>query len=71
MGYYDTLRTDATDKLSAKAFLATGQRIPGVDKGVFQDFQFCVGIHPKAKLELLPPWIGNTYFTPSRTYWQK
>lgn len=37
-------------KLSAKAFLATEQRIPGLGNGILQDILFAVGIHPKRKL---------------------
>lgn len=37
-------------KLSAKAFLATEQRIPGLGNGILQDILFASGIHPKRKL---------------------
>lgn len=37
-------------KLSAKAFLATEQRIPGLGNGILQDILFEAGIHPKRKL---------------------
>jgi len=37
--------------LSAKAFLATKQRIPGLGNGVLQDILFNANIHPKRKLE--------------------
>jgi formamidopyrimidine-DNA glycosylase len=36
--------------LSAKAFLATEQRIPGLGNGVLQDILFTAGIHPKRKM---------------------
>jgi formamidopyrimidine-DNA glycosylase len=36
-------------KLSAKACLATGQRIPGLGNGVLQDILWNAGIHPKRK----------------------
>jgi len=39
--------------LSAKAFLATEQRIPGLGNGVLQDILFNAGIHPKKKVGLL------------------
>jgi len=44
--------TDAAgvEKLSAKAFLATEQRIPGLGNGVLQDVLFAAGINPKRKL---------------------
>jgi formamidopyrimidine-DNA glycosylase len=47
--YFEALRTDVSDKLSAKAFLATEQRIPGLGNGVLQDILFHAGIHPKRK----------------------
>ena len=37
-------------KLSAKAFLATEQRIPGLGNGVLQDILFYAGIHPRKKV---------------------
>jgi formamidopyrimidine-DNA glycosylase len=49
MAYFAALHTANTDKLSAKAFLATEQRIPGLGNGVLQDILFHAGIHPKRK----------------------
>lgn len=49
MAYFAALHTDNTGKLSAKAFLATEQRIPGLGNGVLQDILFHAGIHPKRK----------------------
>ncbi len=40
-------------KLSAKAFLATGQRIPGLGNGVLQDILWNTKIHPKRKINTL------------------
>lgn len=40
-------------KLSAKAFLATEQRIPGLGNGVLQDILFHAGINPKTKIKSL------------------
>lgn len=37
-------------KLSAKAFLATEQRIPGIGNGVLQDILFSARVHPKKKI---------------------
>lgn len=48
--YFKSLRTEGTDKLSAKAFLATEQRIPGLGNGVLQDILYLAGIHPKRKM---------------------
>ena len=47
--YFGALREGAA-KLSAKAFLATGQRVPGLGNGVLQDILFRAGIHPKRKM---------------------
>jgi formamidopyrimidine-DNA glycosylase len=51
--YFNALRTEGTEKLSAKAFLATQQRIPGLGNGVLQDVLFRAGIHPKRKMGTL------------------
>ncbi|MDO4540280.1 MAG: endonuclease VIII [Syntrophomonadaceae bacterium] len=39
--------------MSAKAFLATQQRFPGIGNGVSQDILLAAGIHPKRKLQTL------------------
>jgi len=49
--YFDALWNGAKQQLSAKAFLATEQRIPGLGNGVLQDILFNAGIHPKRKLQ--------------------
>jgi formamidopyrimidine-DNA glycosylase len=41
------------DKLSAKALLATEQRLPGLGNGVLQDILFEARIHPKQKVGAL------------------
>ncbi len=41
------------DQLSAKAFLATEQRIPGLGNGVLQDILFESKIHPKRRIKEL------------------
>ncbi len=48
-------RTLAESKpgLSAKAFLATEQRFPGIGNGVLQDILFDAGINPRRKLSTL------------------
>lgn len=48
--YFDTLFNVDTPKLSAKAFLATEQRIPGLGNGVLQDILWTARIHPKRKM---------------------
>jgi len=44
---------DKIGKLSAKAFLATEQRIPGLGNGALQDILFNASIHPKRKMNTL------------------
>lgn len=51
--YFSKLMDSAKPSMSAKAFLATEQRIPGLGNGVLQDILFNAGIHPKSKLEKL------------------
>jgi len=48
--YFDALWSGTKQTLSAKAFLATEQRIPGLGNGVLQDILFNARIHPKRKL---------------------
>lgn len=47
---FDKLFIDAKKTLTAKALLATEQRIPGVGNGVTQDILFNARIHPKQKV---------------------
>ena len=52
--YFDRLITSTdVQKLSAKAFLATEQRIPGLGNGVLQDILYIARIHPKRRVETL------------------
>ncbi len=51
--YFDALFDEKTEKLSLKAFLATGQRIPGLGNGVLQDILFNAKMHPKKKVSTL------------------
>jgi formamidopyrimidine-DNA glycosylase len=48
--YFDVMWNSVKPSMSAKAFLATEQRIPGLGNGVLQDILFSAGIHPKRKL---------------------
>jgi formamidopyrimidine-DNA glycosylase len=50
--YFDRLFANC-GKLSAKAFLATEQRIPGLGNGVLQDILWTANIHPRRKLATL------------------
>lgn len=49
--YFSELFSGTKATLSAKAFLATEQRIPGLGNGVLQDILFDARIHPKTKLK--------------------
>ncbi|WP_051684920.1 formamidopyrimidine-DNA glycosylase [Clostridium sp. KNHs205] len=51
--YFRALYTEALEKKSVKAFLATEQRIPGIGNGVIQDLLYQAGIHPKSKMNTL------------------
>ena len=51
--YFISLLGDETKKMSAKAFLATGQRIPGLGNGVLQEILWTAKIHPKKKISAL------------------
>jgi formamidopyrimidine-DNA glycosylase len=52
--YFNRLITSPdVQKLSAKAFLATEQRIPGLGNGVLQDILYNAKIHPKRKIDTL------------------
>ncbi len=52
--YFDGLFDENTGGLSAKAFLATEQRIPGLGNGVLQDILWKARIHPRRKMAELP-----------------
>ncbi len=60
--YFDLLRSGGWEKLSAKAFLATGQRIPGLGNGVLQDILYHARIHPKRKMGTLSDEEYNGLF---------
>ena len=48
--YFDRLvSAEEVQKLSLKALLATGQRIPGLGNGILQDILFNAKMHPKKK----------------------
>jgi formamidopyrimidine-DNA glycosylase len=54
--FFDSLFGDdaaAVGKLSAKEFLATKQRIPGLGNGVLQDILWTAKIHPRRKMATL------------------
>ncbi|NLT58506.1 MAG: endonuclease VIII [Clostridiales bacterium] len=51
--HFDGLRRELTPTMSAKAFLATEQRIPGLGNGCLQDILFAAGVHPQSKVSRL------------------
>ena len=51
--YFQALLDEKSLKMSAKAFLATEQRIPGLGNGVLQDILLNTRIHPKKKMNTL------------------
>ena len=51
--YFDSLLNGLKPTISAKAFLATEQRIPGFGNGVLHDVLWNARIHPKRKLKTL------------------
>lgn len=60
---FDRLFAEAKKTLSAKALLATEQRIPGVGNGVTQDILFNARINPKQKVLALSDKKRETLFT--------
>lgn len=52
-GYFESMIRGLKKDLSAKALLATEQRIPGLGNGVVQDILYNAGIHPKRKVSTL------------------
>jgi len=51
--FFKSLINDKSIKMSAKAFLATEQRIPGLGNGVLQDILLNAKTHPKTKMNTL------------------
>ena len=51
--YFQTLFNEKGLKMTAKAFLATEQRIPGLGNGVLHDILLNAKIHPKRKMNTL------------------
>ncbi len=61
--YFEKMLAENKPSLSAKAFLATEQRIPGLGNGVLQDILFKAQIHPKTKLSALTQEQKSRLFT--------
>lgn len=51
--HFESLIASVKPNTSAKALLATQQRIPGLGNGVLQDILWHAGIHPKRKISTL------------------
>jgi formamidopyrimidine-DNA glycosylase len=60
--YFDAIRAKSKPNLSAKAFLATEQRIPGLGNGTLQDILFRARIHPRRKISTLSEMDWTTLF---------
>lgn len=60
--YFDGLFAKLSKNLSAKAFLATEQRIPGLCNGSLQDILLTCNIHPKRKIETLSDFEKDEMF---------
>ena len=58
-------------KLSAKAFLATEQRIPGLGNGVLQDILYNARVHPKRKVATLSDGERDALFTSMKSTLQE
>ncbi|MEN6389913.1 MAG: endonuclease VIII [Syntrophomonas sp.] len=61
--FTDLIAAPEVQKLSAKAFLATEQRIPGLGNGVLQDILYNTGIHPKKKIRDLSGQEQSTLYS--------
>lgn len=57
------LAEPAAGKLSLKAFLATGQRIPGLGNGVLQDILWTARLHPRSRVAALDAAARSRLFT--------
>ncbi len=51
--YFEALLASVKPTTSAKALLATEQRVPGLGNGVLQDILYRAGVHPKRKVGTL------------------
>jgi formamidopyrimidine-DNA glycosylase len=65
--YFDNLFDENTPNLSAKAFMATEQRIPGLGNGVLQDILWTARIHPKRKMASLKSAEMDVLYSALRT----
>ncbi len=69
--YFEGILRGVTKDLSAKALLATEQRIPGLGNGVLQDILFMAGIHPRRKKSTLSEAEKSVLFQSLKTTLKK
>lgn len=62
LDYFNQIMADAKPNLSAKALLATEQRIPGLGNGVLQDILFNARVNPRSKIGALTLEEKNALF---------
>lgn len=60
--FFENIFKSTKKDLSAKALLATEQRIPGLGNGVVQDILFNAGINPKRKISTLSDFEKEELF---------
>jgi len=65
--YFESIIRNTAKDVSAKALLATEQRIPGLGNGVLQDILFNARIHPKRKKSTLTGSAGAELFRSLKT----
>ena len=66
--HFDGIYAAASPKLSAKALLATEQRIPGLGNGVLQDILYHAGVHPRTAVGALDAAaLGRLYDSVKQT----
>ncbi len=64
--YFVSLFAGSLDSISAKEFLATKQRIPGLGNGVLQDILWTARVHPRRKLSTLSPSDKANLYTATK-----
>jgi len=69
--YFEGIIRGTTRDLSAKALLATEQRIPGLGNGVLQDILFLAGILPKRKRSTFSDADRSALFSSLKTTLKK
>lgn len=65
--FNNIISSPGNEKLSAKAFIATEQRIPGIGNGSLQDILFNAGIHPKKKVKVFTESENEKLFNSIKT----